>query len=312
MEILLKSGERALGGMINKIKRAGDIGANTFKKLFDMCVLPVMDYSGGIWGIHPKQQKSLKKLDRVQQHAQQFYLGIDRRLPIAGYEGDFPMMKGTERRIIEGFRFYNSLLKLPSDRLVVKIFRASKEVGKGVWTNSIKFWLEHLEIGEIWVNQSEVDLTMVREKLWRLAEQNWSNEVGKKPKLRTYRLFKTKLETSNHVTSCLPKYQRSLIQRLRLGTLPIQLELGRFTRTQVHERICKVCDLKEVEDEYHLLFKCDGLRDIRDRWMSKLDFTPGQQSAGEDLKSVFQRPYWLGNYLKELMLERGKLLTAMT
>ena len=50
--------------------------------------------------------------------------------------------------------------------------------------------------------------------------------------------------------------QRSHIAKLRLGILPINVELGRYRRKPREERLCELCDQKVVKDELHILFHC--------------------------------------------------------
>ena len=51
-EVLSQAGGRALGAMISKIHSYKDIGTsnNTYSKLFNSCVAPVLDYCAGVWG----------------------------------------------------------------------------------------------------------------------------------------------------------------------------------------------------------------------------------------------------------------------
>ena len=63
------------------------------------------------------------------------------------------------------------------------------------------------------------------------------------------------------------KSRRSLLIQLITGILPIALETGRYKRIRhpltkafrslrVEERLCKMCDLSETEDEIHFVFIC--------------------------------------------------------
>ena len=54
----------------------------------------------------------------------------------------------------------------------------------------------------------------------------------------------------------LKRSQRSLIARLRLGILSINLELGRYNTIPRDESWCPVCPNKVVENEFHVLFSC--------------------------------------------------------
>ena len=53
----------------------------------------------------------------------------------------------------------------------------------------------------------------------------------------------------------LKRAQRSLLAKLRLGMLPINIELGRYNGTPREERWCVNCQ-NEVEDEFHVMFYC--------------------------------------------------------
>ncbi len=40
------------------------------------------------------------------------------------------------------------------------------------------------------------------------------------------------------------------------GILPLEIETARWQNKPVEERICKVCDSGEVENEFHFIFSC--------------------------------------------------------
>ena len=61
----------------------------------------------------------------------------------------------------------------------------------------------------------------------------------------------------------LSRKQRSVITKVKIGILPLALEVGRFTDVPLEYRTCKICDDELLEDEYHFLLYCDGLKDIR-------------------------------------------------
>ncbi len=93
-------------------------------------------------------------------------------------------------------------------------------------------------------------------------KEEWLNQIQQKPKLRTYILFKSLLETEFYVT-CLPKSQRSVFSKLRCGVLPLKIETGRFNAIDRENRICEFCSLNEVEDEQHFVCRCTLYNDLR-------------------------------------------------
>ena len=82
-------------------------------------------------------------------------------------------------------------------------------------------------------------------------------------KLRTYRLYKDRLVTEPYVTDAsITRYERSLYAKLRSGTLPLEVETGRYKQKPLEERICKLCK-SGIEDEIHFLIDCDFYTDLR-------------------------------------------------
>ena len=74
-----------------------------------------------------------------------------------------------------------------------------------------------------------------------------------------------------------PREHRSILAKLRCGTLPLEIELGRFTRpvTPLQNRICKHCNLTAVEDECHFVIVCPYYSDLRYDLISRVtEFEP--------------------------------------
>ena len=58
---------------------------------------------------------------------------------------------------------------------------------------------------------------------------------------------------------------RRVIAGLRLGCLPLAVEVGRYTGTPYIERVCRLCVTGEVEDQNHFLINCPSLSHIRQK-----------------------------------------------
>ena len=136
-EVLASAGEPALGAVISKIKNNGDVGYQTFIRLYMNCVVPVLDYCSGIWGLDAKHQQNFQGIDSVQHRAQRFFLGIDKKSLIIGFEGDMPIINASHRCLIKGAHFYNMLLKLENEWLVKQIYNVSREHSDG-WAGNLK------------------------------------------------------------------------------------------------------------------------------------------------------------------------------
>ena len=93
--------------------------------------------------------------------------------------------------------------------------------------------------------------------------EEWQGEIESKPKLRTYRLFKSEFGTEDFVKYYMTKRKRSMLSQFRSGILPLQIEVGRFTNTPLNERMCVFCDQNKIESEFHFLLECDMYNIIR-------------------------------------------------
>ena len=101
-----------------------------------------------------------------------------------------------------------------------------------------------------------------------------------------------------YVSKPLSFIHKKIIAKIRLGSLELRIESGRFSRPrlQVHERVCLLCrdtnqaDGQEprVETEFHFIFTCSHYNTLRLSWMEGL-VKPGDfdgLSDGEKLSVV--------------------------
>ena len=75
-------------------------------------------------------------------------------------------------------------------------------------------------------------------------------EIDRKPKLEFYRLifgFRS-VSIANHSDF---RYIRSFLCKLVGGTLPLRIESGRYCNELRENRICRLCDANQIEDQFH-------------------------------------------------------------
>ncbi len=92
------------------------------------------------------------------------------------------------------------------------------------------------------------------------------NDTYDNPKLRTYRLFKSKLQFEPYLNIPNVKVRTALAQ-FRMSAHHLAIETMRYNGTPVHLRLCNVCN--EVQDELHHLFQCSKHSNIRTQMLDK-------------------------------------------
>ena len=115
---------------------------------------------------------------------------------------------------------------------------------------------------------------MVRDK-HRLEweEDLWNDrEMINGNKLRVYREYKKNPEVEMYLKLGIPHYKRRYFSMLRAGSLPLNVETGRYAKPPLplHERICTLCDKMHIEDEKHFLMHCPLYSDIREELFERV------------------------------------------
>ena len=75
--------------------------------------------------------------------------------------------------------------------------------------------------------------------------------MNNKPKLRTYKNFKTLFETSKYIKWNFKKSDRLLLAQFMCGILQLRVDSDHFINLKLKERICQLCDLNCLEHEFH-------------------------------------------------------------
>ena len=264
-EIYAESGRRALGAIISKLKKNNFMGYSTYTKLYNACVVPVLDYGSEVWGFKP-----YTKHDIVQNKAMRVYLGVHRFAPVAGMEGDMAWFAPQYRRWINILRFWNHVINMDGNRLVKSIFEWSYiKADEGItnWCSGVSCILSDIGKSELYLDKQPVDLKECRTLLLQMQSQKWTNVIATKTKLRFYIRFKTTFEPEKYVKINLSHSERSVLAQTRLGILPLHVETGRFTNTPLNDRTCVICQSNAIEDEFHFLFECDAYDELRNEWL---------------------------------------------
>ena len=259
--MLSKAGGRALGAIIAKYKAQVFMSYSTYTKLFDSSVTPVLDYFSSVWGF-----SKYNCLEAIQNRAIRIYLGVHKFAPILALQLDIGRVSTENRQCLSVLRFLNRLLKLPDNRLTKRIFIDDfylAQSGHENWCSNVFKVLEKLNLKHLFYERKMVDIKEIKDQ-----NDMWKKAVPKKPKLRTYYLFKETMDIENYIKYNLSSSERSAMAQFRFGILQLNIETGRFRNQALGERLCTLCEFNEIEDESHFLFQCRLYDELRSEWVS--------------------------------------------
>ena len=167
------------------------------------------------------------------------------------------------------------------------------------------------------MNQNElVDLDVAVARMLRMNKQLWMLEASTKSKLRTFLEVHEDAENAKAIVhSNLSRAQRSLTAKIKLGILPLQLEVGRWKDDPVEYRSCRLCGDGTLENEFHFIMYCDSFKPTRTQLYQELHAKSDIDLYGKP-ESVLKGMLSKGNikifarYLEQMWSERSLLYVA--
>ena len=137
-----------------------------------------------------------------------------------------------------------------------------------LWISCNNVWISDQFKKETWIISTHSGLVMLYETAYHclrsLYQDVWDAERYLKPKLHYYNLFKPDLSQEEYLSLNIPKYQWSLFAQFRGGVLLLQVEIDKFRKILLEERLCNLCDMGQVEDEFHFFCICTNYSDLRE------------------------------------------------
>ena len=119
------------------------------------------------------------------------------------------------------------------------------------------YFYDNLELSNLTHYQRKKVLCDAKRNLMSVHVRQWQTRLAGLPNMKE--LF----QTEDYVKLRQPRWARSIIARLRNGTYPINIELGRYRNIPLELRLCESCDGGFVETEAHFLCKCETYATLR-------------------------------------------------
>ena len=277
--ILADSAGRALSSVITKMIKNGGFPYNVYTILYDACVTSIADYAGEITGF-TQYQSSLK----VHLRAIRAFLGLPKNSCNPGVLSEVDWLLPEYRTQIKMIRQYSRIVKMDDNRLTKKVLLWDRSLNENnvvsSWSNEVKSIFYNSSLHSTYDTGHPFPLKRVLDAIKQNfksdQEQFLRNECEQMPKLRTFNSFKKFNELPPYIAKPLTFLQRKSLAKIRLGSLELRIESGRFCRPrlEIHERTCQVCESETesppVETEFHFMFLCNRYVQLRNVWMTKL------------------------------------------
>lgn len=287
------TGQRSALAMSRRCRELGIQDPVMRMRLFDVLVRPVMLYGVEVWGPH-----SLGQLDAHFEREHRSFLrrllGVRDCAPSAvvlAELGRYPLMVLATVQVC---KYWNRLLAMGSDRLVHLAFLESVRLAalptrhavRAPWAAQVASLLAVTPLPPAGPRRIDIKATLSelqRRYLTSVSEsalpkvQSYIGQIAAPLLIGTY-------QVSPYLKEVTSRVQLRHLAQLRTGSHRLRVETGRWERPRLprQERTCLRCGSGNVDDEYHLVFDCPAMQELREQHA-------GLFAASEDLRSFLEQ-----------------------
>ena len=97
----------------------------------------------------------------------------------------------------------------------------------------------------------------------------WFQDIDNRPSLYVYRHLQEDFSFSNYLSKMKKTTSKNTVAKLHLSAHNLFIETGRHKHIVRNQRICSMCTLNEVEEEYHFLLICQAYDKLRHMYFKK-------------------------------------------
>ena len=243
-------------------------------KLFHALIEPIAMYNVENWStLSDKQLANLNAgtlfshidkapLDILHRKILRYTLGVNNSSPniaIYGDTGEIPLT-------IKGFtllvNFWHHLNMLPEHSLANLALKENIEMRTN-WIKTVEKIINIFNLAE------HIDNPSFKDKSKKLGREfyrtKWTDTLStnEQSRVKFYKQINTELRPSGY--TLLPYYQRKVIAKLRCSSHVLEIEKGRHKNIPSENRLCELCNQKEIEDENHFLSSCQTYTTLREK-----------------------------------------------
>ncbi|KAK6183392.1 hypothetical protein SNE40_010882 [Patella caerulea] len=243
-------------------------------KLFDHTILPILLYGCEIWGFG-----DLSPIETIHNQFLRNILKVKKSTPLYmlyGETGRYPLSIYIKHRMVS---FWIKMISGKVGKYSLLLYKSLliNDVNHtNKWLITIKNTLTDCGYSYVWNSQQTPNPVKLKyELLQRLKDQyiqTWSSNIQKSNKSINYRIYKTEFKLEPYLISLPDNYKYTFI-RYRTCNHKLPVEVGRWMSVDFEQRICPLCEINTVGDEYHYLFDCTYFIKERENYIPRYYYT---------------------------------------
>ena len=266
---LASKGKKVVLQINRVLSKCKEMTANTFFKIFDTKIQPILLYSAELWGLN-----KLEHFKKIHMLACKRFLGVPGRTPNKMIYGELARYPLYINSYCACMRYWFKLLQMDASRLPNKAYQMLQNmdsVGVHCWVSKIREILCLTGFNIVWLQQGVGDvkafLRIFKQRLVDMFIQEWSGTIRDRDRYDVYRTFKTVFEKEKYISDMDSFYFRVAISQVRLNALPLNNNIHRYSTIPL-KKCCQFCK-NIIENEHHFLFECSTYNDLRTKFLKE-------------------------------------------
>ena len=240
-------------------------------RLFDTLVGSILNYSAEVIGLY-----EAKDIELIHTKFCRWILHVRKSTNLTGLYGELGRVPFIVIRKIRMINYWIKLLSLGENTVPRKIYMMLKhDAANNIsynwanWAFQIKSLLDKIGLTYVWLRQGDITIpfSLIKQRILDLYKQTWYAEINNSNRLLMYSRFKHELDFENYLDFISEKKYKIALTKFRLSSHDLAIERGRFENIPRNDRLCKYCNLRMVENEYHFLLICPLYKDLRKKFL---------------------------------------------
>lgn len=137
------------------------------------------------------------------------------------------------------------------------------------------------------------------------------SDIETSSRCRLYKEIKINYDMEWYLKCNVKRDIRTCFTKLRLCSHRFMIERGRWVKPKIEysERLCNLCNDRDIQDEYHIILKCDNFNTLRKKFIDKYYYNKPSMFKFQQLMSTKGRKLFrLMICIKLIMKEYNALL----
>ena len=296
--------------MFQILKTCNNLSLNIETKLrvFDTYVTSVLNYGSEIWGFHPG-----KDIEKVHVDFCKRVLHVKKCTPSYMVYCELGRVPMYNSRLLKIVKYWLKIIK--SNNCILRslyddmLFCNHKTCN---WRCRVQRLLLSTGFGDVWFNHYVANeplfLACFKQRLTDNFVQSRDEFFNNSSKCFLYKHLIDHVGIQFYLTKSIPENYTSLLTKFRVSAHQLRIEQGRYNGTARPDRICEICNMNEIEDEYHFILICPMYNDIRSAYIKRYYWNHASMFKLVQLLSIQNRKQLcnLGKFLKAAVLVRSR------